>query len=163
MELDKIRELINMMKENDLSELKIVNGETQIMLKRGAEPSQALSQILAVPSVVSPAHLEPAEVKTPSEAEKVTRESTPETHKDDGLVEIVSPIVGTYYSAPSPNAKAFLEVGTHIDEEAVVCIIEAMKVMNEIKSEVKGTVRKVLVTTGQSVEYGQPLFLIEPD
>ena len=71
--------------------------------------------------------------------------------------------MGTFHAAPSPNADPFVEAGSHVEEDTVVCILEAMKVMNEIKSEVRGTIRKVLVSNGAAVEYGQPLFHVEPD
>jgi acetyl-CoA carboxylase biotin carboxyl carrier protein len=80
----------------------------------------------------------------------------------DGLLEVVSPMVGTYYSSPSPDAEPYIEVGQRIREGTVLCIIEAMKLMNELESEVEGTVAKILVENAQPVEYGQVLFLIDP-
>jgi acetyl-CoA carboxylase biotin carboxyl carrier protein len=80
----------------------------------------------------------------------------------DGLLEVVSPMVGTYYSSPSPDAEPYIEVGQRIREGTVLCIIEAMKLMNEMESEVEGTVAKILVENAQPVEYGQVLFLIDP-
>jgi len=82
--------------------------------------------------------------------------------EDDGLIEIPSPIVGTFYRKPAPDADNFADVGTVVSEETVVCIIEAMKVMNEIKAEVKGVIKKILVDDATPVQYGQPLFLVEP-
>ena len=87
---------------------------------------------------------------------------TNDGEQNDNLVEITSPIVGTFYLTPSPNAEPFVKVGSSVEKDKVVCIVEAMKVMNEIKSDVDGTIKKVLVSNGQAVEYGQPLFLVEP-
>lgn len=153
MELEKIKELIALMNENDLSEIEIIDGQTRIMLKRGTQ--QGPPQIVAMPSVLP---------TTPTGGENTVAQGSPATPKQEqsNLIEIVSPIVGTFFIAPSPSAEHFVEIGTLVEEDSVVCIIEAMKVMNEIKSEVKGTVKEVLVSNGQSVEYGQPLFLVEP-
>jgi acetyl-CoA carboxylase biotin carboxyl carrier protein len=86
----------------------------------------------------------------------------PPVDENAGLKKVTSPMVGTFYRAPSPGAKNFCEIGDKVTEDSVLCIIEAMKLMNEIKSEVRGTVRKVLVENGQPVEYGQALFLVDP-
>ena len=88
---------------------------------------------------------------------------TDNAEAESNLTEIVAPMVGTYYTAPSPNAEAFVEVGSKVEEDTVICIIEAMKVMNEIKSEIRGTIKKILADNGAAVEYGQPLLLVEPE
>jgi acetyl-CoA carboxylase biotin carboxyl carrier protein len=155
MELKNIKDLIEMMKENDLSELEIVDGQTRVMLKRGS--SQAATQVMAMPPMMASSQMGAA----PAEVSQGDKASEKPTDKNENLVEIVSPMVGTFFSAPSPNAKPFVEVGSKVNDESVVCIIEAMKVMNEIKSEIKGTIRKILVDNGAAVEYGQPLFLVE--
>jgi len=85
------------------------------------------------------------------------------TPADDKLAGIKSPIIGTFYSSPSPDSPAYVKVGDHVTADTVVCIIEAMKVMNEIKAELAGTVEKVMITNGQTVEYGQVLFKVRPD
>ena len=157
MEIERIKELMDMMKANDLNELEIVDGQTRIMLKRGSSP-QVIPQVVAMPPVVSAAP--PAE--TALQASGKSNGVPSASSAADNLVEIVSPIVGTFYVRPSPTAEQFVEVGSQVDEETVVCIIEAMKVMNEIKSEIKGTIKKILVSDGQSLEYGQPMFLVEP-
>ncbi len=153
MELEKVKELIDMMKANDLSELEIVDGQTRVVLKRGTGQSipQVVAQPVAIPTPSAP--VSPAAVETSAKEEAV---------QGAKLSEIISPIVGTCYSAPSPNADSFVEVGSKVEEDTVVCIIEAMKVMNEIKSGVRGTIKEVLVNNGSAVEYGQPLFLVEP-
>jgi acetyl-CoA carboxylase biotin carboxyl carrier protein len=89
--------------------------------------------------------------------------AAPAVDTDEGLEDITSPIVGTFYASPSPDSKAFVSVGDHVDAESVICIIEAMKVMNEIKAEANGTVVKVLCKAGEAVEFGQALYRIQPD
>ena len=147
-----------MMKANDLNELEIVDGQTRVMLKRGAG-EQAMPQVVAMPSVVSA----PVAGLGMVPAEQATEGDGPSEKQEADTVEIVSPIVGTFYLTPSPNADPFVKVGASVEEDTVVCIIEAMKVMNEIKSEIKGTIKKILVSNGQSVEYGEPLFQVEPE
>ena len=148
MELEKVKELVALMKANDLSELEIVDGQTRIMLRRG--PGERISETVASAGG--------------REAGKgVGGEAAAKEGEDAGLVKIVSPIVGTLYTAPSPSSDPFVEVGIKVQEDTVVCIIEAMKVMNEIKSEVTGTIEKVLISNGAAVEYGQLIFLVRPD
>jgi len=156
MKLENIKELIEMMRVNDLSELEIVDGQTRVMLKRGHD--QAIQQVVAMPAVLPSNAVAYSDIVNSAD----TSGAKPNLPQDSGLLEIVSPIVGTFYSAPSPNAEPFIEVGSKITEDTVVCVIEAMKVMNEVKSEIKGTVKKILVTNGQAVEYGQRMFLVEP-
>ncbi len=141
---------MDLMKANELTEIEIVDGQSRIMLRRGAEPGMV--QMTAVPqAVVSAATV------AGGGAEALA------VNADANLKKIESPIVGTFYAAPSPNAEPFAKVGDHVDDNKVVCIVEAMKVMNEVKSEIRGTIKKVLVENGQAVEFGQPLFLVEPD
>ena len=159
MELEKIRELIEMMQENDLTELKIVDGETRILLRRGASEAAA-PQVVAMPPVLGAGG---AGVPWGTGAGAAAEAAAPaEEEGQDNLVEITSPMVGTFYSAPSPNADPFVKVGAGVDDDSVVCVIEAMKVMNEVKSEVKGVIREILVESGAAVEFGQPLFRVEP-
>ena len=152
MDTEKVKELIDLMKINDLCELEIVDGQTRIILKRHSQ--QAVPQIITTTAPV----MQPA--PTPQTA---NQETEPAPEENENLEQIPSSIVGTFYAAPSPNADPFINVGSHVNIEEVVCIIEAMKVMNEIKSEIAGTIKKILVTNGSAVEFGQPLFLVEPD
>jgi len=158
MELDQIKELIKMMKANDLNELEIVDGQTRIALKRGSK-APAATPVVAVTSAVMPEGVANVPAAAPASTETAPPE---ETAHEENLLKVTSPMVGTYFSAPSPNADAFVEIGTKIEKDQVVCIIEAMKVMNEIRSEVAGTVKEILVSSGSSVEFGQPLLLVEP-
>jgi acetyl-CoA carboxylase biotin carboxyl carrier protein len=146
MDIERIQALVQLMVDNDLTEIDIRSGEEQIALKRG----------LAGVPVLAPTHL-PAQVAPapPGPA------AAPAAEPADDLVAIPSPMVGTFYAAPSPDSPPYITIGKEIDADTVVCIIEAMKVMNEIKGEVRGSVAKVLVNNGQAVEYGQPLFMVK--
>lgn len=149
-DIKQIKELIDIMKENDLVEVVIEHGDDKLSLKR------ACAQTYMAPMPVAPA---PA-TGLPAQA---APDSPAEAEADDGLIDIPSPIVGTFYEAPTPDSTAYVEVGTHVSPDSVVCIIEAMKVMNEIKAEVSGTVVQVLSSNGQAVEFGQPLFKVKPN
>jgi acetyl-CoA carboxylase biotin carboxyl carrier protein len=142
MELDDLKELIELLKETDITELQLEKDGTKVRIKR--------EKILS--SVEIPIQ------KFGSLQEKVTVE----TEEEARLITVTSPIVGTFYRAPSPEASPFVEVGTKVKKGQVLCIVEAMKLMNEIESEADGIIIKVLVDNGQPVEYGEPLFLIEP-
>ncbi len=153
-DVQKIKELIKIMKENDLAKIDIRHGEDYISLQRIQPPGTTLAPLLAsVPGVGAPLAIPPT---TPGG-------SGGPPGKAEGLLEIKSPIVGTFYEAPSPDSDAYVEIGSHVDPQTVVCIIEAMKVMNEIKAELSGTVVDKSVATGQAVEYGQVLFRVRPD
>jgi len=150
-ELRKLRELVKLMKENDLCELDLRDKDEQVTLKRpGADGPVYAAQPPAAAPVASPAAAPPAA-------------NAPAADQDAGLVKITSPMVGTFYTAPSPDADDFVNVGASVDKNTVVCIIEAMKVFNEIKAETTGKIEKVLVDNGQAVEFGQPLFLVKPN
>jgi acetyl-CoA carboxylase biotin carboxyl carrier protein len=155
-DLEKIKELIEIMKTNDLLEAEIKHGEDRIFLKR-CQPQ--LPQVV-VPMVGSPPAI-PAGLGGTGVAAPLGEPTVPK--KEENLVEIKSPIVGTFYATASPDSGSYVAVGSHVTPQTVVCIIEAMKVMNEIKAEVSGTIVEVLVTNGQAVEYGQVLFRVKPD
>ncbi|MBI9017624.1 MAG: acetyl-CoA carboxylase biotin carboxyl carrier protein [Phycisphaerae bacterium] len=150
MDINTIKELIEMMKVNDLSEIKIDTGEEKISLKRGSE--QVYVSAPAAASAV------PAPVPAAAPA---AGESAPLAPVGN-FKEITAPVVGTFYSAPSPTANPFVKVGDTVNADDVVCIVEAMKVMNEVKAEISGTITKILVENGQAIEFGQPMFLVEP-
>ena len=160
-DLQKIKELIKIMKENELTEVEIKHGDDKIFLKRSQPQSSVGGGVSAVPAMrpepnATPAHAGGAEALIQTYASQ----ATPDT---EDLVEIKSPIVGTFYATPSPDSEHYVEVGSTINPQTVVCIIEAMKVMNEIKAETSGTIVEILVTNGQAVEYGQVLFKVKPD
>jgi acetyl-CoA carboxylase biotin carboxyl carrier protein len=152
MDVQQVRELAELMAEHGLTEIKLRDGEKLIALRKGplGEPV-----ILAAPAPAGTAPTPPAAV-----AHSTT--TPPSTPQDDGLVAIRSPMVGTFYSAHDPESPPFVMIGSQIDPTTTVCIIEAMKVFNEIKAEVSGTVERILVSNEQPVEYGQPLMMVRP-
>jgi acetyl-CoA carboxylase biotin carboxyl carrier protein len=149
-DLERIKRLIDLMKENGLVELQIEHDDDKIVLKR-AQPQPAVRDL----PVVRPESY--AVPEAPASA------NLPSVTKQENLMEIKSPIVGTFYATPSPDSEPYVEVGSVVGPQTVVCIIEAMKVMNEIKAETEGTVVEVLVANGQAVEFGQVLFKVRPD
>lgn len=153
-DIQKIKELIRIMKENDLVEIDIQRGDDRVSLKRAVPQQAALGPIMtAYPGTGAPVLAPQAQPAG----------QTPGAAKNEGLLEIKSPIVGTFYEAPSPDSDPYVEPGARVDSQTVVCIIEAMKVMNEIKAEVTGTIVERTVKNGQAVEYGQVLFRVRPD
>lgn len=149
-DVQKVRELIELMVEHGLSEIRVREGETVVNLRRGpsGEIVYTAPPAAAAPSAPSPAAATPAPTGT--------------TAADEGLLVIASPMVGTLYVAPDPDTPAFVQVGSEVDVNTPVCIIEAMKVFNEIKAEVAGTIERILVHNEQAVEFGQPLMLVRP-
>jgi acetyl-CoA carboxylase biotin carboxyl carrier protein len=152
-DLKKIKKLIEIMKENKLVEIEIKHGDDKIFLKR-SEPQQAVGGIPI---------MRPDPGAAPVGLESTEAFSQPSAPAEQELAEIKSPIVGTFYATPSPDSEPHVEVGSTVGPQTVVCIIEAMKVMNEIKAETSGTIVEILVTNGQAVEYGQALFKVRPD
>jgi len=152
-DIEKIKQLIDIMKANDLTELEIEHGDDKIALKRSqSEPPRYFVPALA-PSAGSGAEAkESPGIKGPST----------EAQSEEELVEITSPLVGTFYAAASPDSEPYVETGSQVESQTVVCVIEAMKVMNEIKAEASGTIVEILVKNGEAVEYGQPLFKLRP-
>ena len=146
-DVKKVRRLVEMMEQHDLAEIDLRQGDQRIRLRRGAEVQ--LTPAMHYPPAAGPAPTAPvAAGQTPAAA-------------DADLKVVTSPMVGTFYAAPNPESPAFVKVGDHVGPESVVCIIEAMKVFNEIQAELSGKVAAVLVETGQPVEFGQPLFKID--
>ncbi len=153
MDLKNLKILIKLMVDNGLTEvdLKDAQGEC-VKLKRGGDTTV---QYLPAPQMQQP--IAQTLAPTPPASGGGAAKSS-----DDGLKTILSPMVGTFYASSSPDAPPFVNIGDRISEESVVCLIEAMKVFNEIKSEVNGTIQAVLVASGQAVEFGQPLFKVKP-
>jgi len=148
MKIDDIKELVRLMVENDLAELDITEGENKVRLKRSG------GEVGVAPTPVAPVPAAPATGPAPG----APAASAPQ----ERFLEIKSPMVGTFYGAPSPDSEAFVTVGSRVGEDTVVCIIEAMKVMNEIKAECAGTIVEMCVKDVQPVEYGQVLFRVRP-
>jgi acetyl-CoA carboxylase biotin carboxyl carrier protein len=153
-DIRKLKELVRLMVENDLAELDLRDQQETVTIKRGGEGQP----MLAAPHQAYAAA--PHAAARPAGAGEEEAEST--VADETGLVAIESPMVGTFYSAPNPDTEAFVSVGKAITAESVVCLVEAMKVFNEIKAECSGVVERVLVNNGEAVEFGQKLFLVRP-
>jgi acetyl-CoA carboxylase biotin carboxyl carrier protein len=154
MDIEQIKTVIELMKTNELCEFEMEEEGFRIAIKRrNASEPQVVVSAPPAPAAAAPAA---APATAPAAAAHVAENGKK-------LVELKSPIVGTFYRAASPEAEPFANIGTHVDIESTVCIVEAMKVMNEIKAEIKGTIRKVLVENATPVQFGQPLFLVEQD
>jgi len=144
-DMRKIRRLVELMKEHDLSEIDLQQGELRIQLRRAG--------------ALSGANTPGAPLALPAAAQAPEKSPTAEERR---RVVIQSPMVGTFYTAPDPESSPYVKVGDHVGPETTVCIVEAMKVFNQIPAEVSGKIVAVLVENGQSVEFGQPLFHVDP-
>lgn len=152
----KLRELVKLMTENDLSELELRDQAETVVIKRGGVSHAMVGapMIHHVPMAAAPAAMG---------ASAAAGGDTPAAADEDAdLIAIKSPMVGTFYAAQDPSSPAFAPVGSNVGPETVVCIVEAMKVFSEIKAECSGKIEKVLVKNGEAVEYGQKLFLVRP-
>lgn len=169
-----IKELFTLMQENEIAELEIEQKDTKIhIVSKGAPPVQQVSQVMPfmpgmspmmnmAPAVAAQAVAAPAPVAAPVSESAPAASGASDSALPANAKTINSPMVGTFYSAPTPDAPSFVKEGDRVNEESVMCIIEAMKLMNEIKAEMKGKVIRVLVENGMPVEFNQPLFVIEP-
>jgi acetyl-CoA carboxylase biotin carboxyl carrier protein len=160
--LDELRELIDLVRENDFTEFELSRDDFRVRFRRGSEGLEAASS--ATTPASSPSPLPVVAVENRSAAgvpQHPGAKAETEASEDQDLHIISSPIVGTFYRSPSPNAESFVKIGTTVEADTVVCIIEAMKLMNEIQAETSGEVVKIYVENGQPVEYGQPLFGIK--
>ncbi len=160
MDLNYVRKLVKLLSESSLSELEIEEDGRKIRLAKQPVASPELRQNLPAPAPVPAAAPVPAlTVPAPAPAAAAAPPPPPES---DRYHQVKSPIVGTFYRAPAPDAAPFVQVGSSIAPGTVLCIVEAMKLMNEIESDVSGKIVKVLVENGQPVEYDQTLFLVDP-
>lgn len=155
-DIRKLKELVRLMVSNDLTEIDLRDSEEQVTLRRAGV--HVAPQIVHAAPVHVPVHAPAAAAPaaTPGAAAAPPADEA-------GLIRIESPMVGTFYTSPNPDSPVFVDVGTKVGAETVVCIIEAMKIFNEIKAECSGTIQRVLVKNGQAVEFGQPLFLVKPE
>jgi acetyl-CoA carboxylase biotin carboxyl carrier protein len=153
-DLKDIKAIIDLMKKNSISEFELEKQDFKIRLKRGG-----FSPMVSAEEASAPGYMPPAPLAGAGPGNLL---ALPPAVPAVNEVEIKSPMIGSFYRAPSPEAAPYVEVGTEVNGETVVCIIEAMKVMNEIKAEVKGVVTQVLVENAKPVEFGQPLFKIRP-
>jgi acetyl-CoA carboxylase biotin carboxyl carrier protein len=157
-DIRKLKELVRLMVANELTELDLRDSEEQVTLRR-QWPDHALTPTGRDGSAVLREHSAGSGATAVAEPPAGSSALTDQT---DGMIMIESPMVGTFYAASNPDAQPFVKVGSAVGPDTPVCIIEAMKIFNEIKAECSGTVRRVLVRNGESVEFGQPLFAIEP-
>jgi acetyl-CoA carboxylase biotin carboxyl carrier protein len=147
MDLRKLKTLIDLVSESNVSELEITEAEGKVRIVKGGTGGVVYAAApMAMPAATAPAALAPAAPAAPEVAKGHT---------------VKSPMVGTFYRASSPGAKSFVEVGSQVKEGETICIIEAMKILNEIEADKGGTITQILCENGQAVEYGQPLFIIE--
>ncbi|PYZ94352.1 acetyl-CoA carboxylase, biotin carboxyl carrier protein [Salipaludibacillus keqinensis] len=169
LKIQEIRELIKLIDESSIDEFKFEQNGSKVTMKKQSDQSTtkvdtAEKTTHSVQGTSEPAFSQPAEEK--NETEQVKNVSNLEQKidkRDEDLHTITSPMVGTYYESPSPDSPPYVKKGDEVKQDSVVCIVEAMKLMNEIEAEIKGEVVEVLVENGQLVEYGQELFLVKPE
>lgn len=168
MDLKEIKSIIDLMTKAGLSEFEVEKGDFKLRVKRGPNGEFSTSAPASAPQVVHhhgpvgafhPAAPPVAHAPAPPLAASPVAATSAEA---SGLSQIVSPMVGTFYTAPSPESPPYITVGQEVQEDTVVCIIEAMKVMNEIKAETRGVIVEVLAQNGKPVEFGKPLFAVRP-
>lgn len=151
-DIRKLKELVKLMVENDLSELDLKDEQEQVSLRRP----------YAEPGTPTPAVAAAAPQPSPAAAPAAAAPAAPAAAPADNLTPIASPMVGTFYASPDPESPAYVKVGDTVTPDTVVCIVEAMKVFSEIKAEVSGTIEQVVASNADAVEYGQPLFMVRP-
>ncbi|MGK0618755.1 acetyl-CoA carboxylase biotin carboxyl carrier protein [Meiothermus cerbereus] len=170
MNAKELKSILQALQEHEVAELTLETPDYKLTVKRGGEVQYlaAPAPVVIEPQAVAPAAPAPVAASSPApapaQASAPAPAPKPEAPKEDTskYVEVKAPIVGTFYRAPSPDAEPFVKEGDAVKKGQVLCIIEAMKLMNEIESEVSGVVRKIMVSNGEPIEYGQVLFLIEP-
>ncbi|MFM8766875.1 MAG: acetyl-CoA carboxylase biotin carboxyl carrier protein [Rubrivivax sp.] len=151
MDLRKLKTLIDLVSESSISELEITEAEGKVRIVKASAPAPASVPVAAVAA--------PVAVPVPAAAASVAAPTAPASEASAKVIK--SPMVGTFYRSASPGAKPFADVGTIVKEGDPVCIIEAMKIMNEIEADLGGTISRILCENGQAVEFGQPLFVLE--
>src|SRR6266436_3604988 len=154
-EIQHIEHLLNFMTEHNLEEFEYSRGDLKIRLKK--PPAMMISRQVAAPEIIIA-----GAVQTQLASAPAAPLAAPEARSTEDLHLVKSPIVGTYYASPSPGAEAFVKVGGYVETGQTLCIVEAMKLMNEIESDISGEVLRIFAENGQPVEYGQPLFGIRP-
>ena len=161
-----VESLIKALDESNLDNLELERGGTRVRLSKSPPAPLSVASEGVLPAVsVMPTGTLPLGTESVSPAMDpavAPSQNEDEGEPDDGLLEVICPMVGTFYSAPAPDAPPYVEVGQRVGNGTVLCIIEAMKLMNELESEVVGTIAKIMVENAQPVEYGQVLFLVDP-
>lgn len=169
LKIQEIRELIKLVDQSNLGEFEYEFEDSKIKMKKNVVSAEAAVQVVqqvkpaaveAVQKPVAAVEAAPAAVKP---AEKPAEPAKAPVADTENLHKIVSPMVGTFYQAPSPDSDPYVKVGDKVSNDSIVCIVEAMKLFNEIEAEINGEIVEVLVKDGQLVEYGQPLFLVKPE
>lgn len=155
MKIEEIKTIVKLMSENDLTEFKIEAEDMHLCIKRGGQNANPIIAQTLSPVVAAPAAAPVAAAPAAAPAAPAAPAAAPAGETID------SPIVGTFYRSSAPGVDAFVKIGSKVEPDTTVCIIEAMKVMNEIKAEKSGVIKEILAENGQPVEYGQPLFVIE--
>ncbi|MET3574795.1 acetyl-CoA carboxylase biotin carboxyl carrier protein [Bhargavaea ullalensis] len=168
LKIQEIREIIKLIDQSGIEEFKYKTEEGEIKLKKGgaftsvsAAPAAPAVQEAPAPAPAAPAAAAPVVSQEPAAPKEAPAAAAPAA--EEGLEEVKSPMVGTFYKSPSPDAPAFVQIGDKVKPDSVVCIVEAMKLFNEIEAETGGEIVEILVEDGQLVEYGQPLFLVKPE
>lgn len=162
-DIRKLKELVRLMVENELSDLDLQDQQETVKIRRGPERQTVVNHQPVIyngagmPMTGAPHAATPARASTDSDDAGAAL-----SPDDSGLVAIESPMVGTFYTAPNPDSEAYVSVGSEVSEDTNVCLVEAMKVFNEIKAGVSGRIERILVKSGEAVEFGQPLFLVRP-
>jgi acetyl-CoA carboxylase biotin carboxyl carrier protein len=166
MNLKELKELIEFLIEKEIAEFELERGDVKVRIKRAGEHtvvhSHAEPRFYAVPPAAAPVVEMGAVPVAGAQSAAASQPAAAEPAKEEGLHTVKSPIVGTFYEAPSPGAPPFAKVGDSVEVGQVLCIVEAMKLLNEIESDVAGEIVKKLATNGQPIEYGQELFVIRP-
>ncbi len=157
-ELAQIEQLLRFMSEHNLEEFEYSRGDLRIRLRKPASTVGLSAQLRPPAEIIVPSAMQASKTQAAAGAS----EAEAELRSGEDLYLVKSPIVGTFYASPSPGAEEFVKVGLHVDVGQTLCIVEAMKLMNEIESEVSGEVLRIFAENGQPVEYGQPLFGIRP-
>jgi acetyl-CoA carboxylase biotin carboxyl carrier protein len=160
--LQELRELVEFLKENGIAEFDMERSDLKVRLKFAGAPSAATSVDTAQLAALLASAGAPAHTAVPASLSAASPATPAAAQAEETFHEVKSPIVGTFYESPSPGAPAFVKIGDQVEVGQVLCIVEAMKLMNEIESDVAGEVVKRIATSGQPVEYGQPLFAIRP-
>jgi acetyl-CoA carboxylase biotin carboxyl carrier protein len=150
MDLRKLKKLIDLVEDSGIAELEITEGEEKVRISRYGQPAPQMMQYAPQPQMAAPVQ----QISLPAAAQAEAAPAQPEGHI------VKSPMVGTFYRASSPDAKSFVEVGQNVAAGDTLCIIEAMKLLNEIEADQSGVIKAILIENGQPVEYGEPLFII---
>lgn len=160
MKLEDVRELIKLIDESTIEEFEFEQDGAKVLMKKRGE----VTHVISSPTVTAPVQVPSVQpVVSQGAVQQAESAQTEKPSEDSNLHKITSPMVGTFYASSSPDAEPFVKAGSKVGKDTVVCIVEAMKLFNEIEADVKGVITEVLVENGQLVEYGQPLFLVKTE